>query len=74
MEEDRLYAAIRDLLTEKRGVSFTELNDFLIKRGILTNSPQDRKRLINLLRTIEIDGIKGAFLVCPLRKKRENSK
>lgn len=74
MEEERLYAVVRDLLTEKRGVSFTELNEDLIKRDILTNSPQDRKRLIHLLRTIEIDGVKGAFLVCPLRKKRGNSK
>lgn len=71
MEEDRLYAAVKDLLPEKREVSFPELNDMLIKRGILMSSPQDRKRLINLLRTIEIDGIKGAFLVCPLHKKKE---
>lgn len=71
MEEDQLYAAVRELLTEKRGVSFTELNEDLIKSGILTNTLHDRKRLINLVRTIEIDGVKGAFLVCPLRKEKE---
>jgi hypothetical protein len=59
------------MLLGKEDCSFAQILQFLLNQKLIKNTSQDKKRVVSIMRRIEIEGQKGAFAVCPLKQKNK---